>query len=210
MTIDTKNVGNVRRKEAQVDSGPAPDLELREIVLRAAAGEGSAWEALTARFGGSIMAIARSCRLCEADAWEVQQTTWLRLVENIDRIQQPERIGSWLATTARRECLRLVRMSSRVNLDDAFLNRLADDSIAEADAGPIADERAALVRAAFEQLSPKCQKLLGFLSGDDGSSYKEISTVLSMPIGSIGPTRGRCLEHLKKVIQELEASAVTR
>jgi len=209
MTIDVQHAEQIQEEDAQ-NGGPKPDLELRNIVLWAADGDGSAWEALTVRFGSSIMAIARGFRLCEADAWEVQQTTWLRLVENIGRIQQPERIGSWLATTARRECLRLVRLRSRVNLDDDFLNRLADHSLPEADARPIADERAALVRAAFDQLAPKCQKLLGFLSADDALSYKEISKLLSMPIGSIGPTRGRCLERLKKVIEEMEAGIATR
>ena len=154
-----------------------------------------------------ILAIARGCRLCEADAWEVQQTTWLRLVENIGKVQQPERVGSWLATTAHRECLRLIRMRSRLSFDEDSLSQLPDDSIPSADAGPIAEEQSALVRKAFERLSPRCQRLLAFFAEDDARSYKEISTALSMPIGSIGPTRGRCLDHLRRIIAELEADS---
>ena len=83
------------------------DAELIEVVLQARAGSNAAWEALIERFGGLVTAIARRCRLSDADVAEVSQTTWLRLVENLNRIQQPERIGAWLATTSRRESLRI-------------------------------------------------------------------------------------------------------
>ncbi len=205
MTIDTSRA-ELDLSEDVVDERDI-DLVLVRIVQAAAAGDAGAWEELTQRFGGSIMAIARSCRLCEADAWEVQQTTWLRLVENIGRIQKPERVGSWIATTAHRECLWLIRFRSRVTFDDDAISRLADISIPSADSGPIAEEQNMLVRRAFEQLSPKCQRLLAFLSGDDALSYKDISETLSMPIGSIGPTRGRCLEHLRRIIEELESES---
>jgi len=200
---------DIRRADpAQYSANTLDDREVDHVLVdtvqSAAAGDSGAWEELTRRFGGSIMAIARSCRLCEADAWEVQQTTWLRLVENIGRIQKPERVGAWIATTAHRECLRLIRLRSRVSFDDDAIARLADISIPSADSGPIAAERAALVRKAFEKLPPKCQRLLAFLTGDEALPYKEISETLSMPIGSIGPTRGRCLEHLRRIIEETE------
>lgn len=90
--IDSATVGDV--KAVPLKTG------IHAVVEAAASGDPEAWEELTRRFGGMIMAIARSCRLGEADAWEVHQTTWLRLVENVGRIEQPERIGAWLATTA--------------------------------------------------------------------------------------------------------------
>lgn len=183
------------------------DLVLIEIVGAAAHGDEAAWRALTQRFNGSIMAIARSCRLSDAEASDVQQTTWLRLVENIGRIEQPQRIGSWLATTAFRECLRMVRLRSRATFDDDLLNRMVDESLAPADARPIAEEGAALVRLAFEKLNPRCQRLLVFFSSEETLSYKEISERLSMPIGSIGPTRGRCLEHLRRIMESLESKS---
>ena len=76
------------------------DSDLVQIVAEARAGTNSAWEILIERFGGLVAAIARRCRLSDADVGEVCQTTWLRLVENLDRIEQPERLGAWLATTA--------------------------------------------------------------------------------------------------------------
>ncbi|HXW78908.1 MAG TPA: sigma-70 family RNA polymerase sigma factor, partial [Acidimicrobiales bacterium] len=153
--------------------------ELVSVVRAAARGESPAWEHLTRRFGGSIMAVARSCRLCEADAWEVQQTTWLRLIENIDRIEQPERIGSWLTTTAYRECLRLIRMRSRIVHDEDAISQWEDKTIDPADLGLITEEQAILVRKAFERLPPRCQRLLSFLSANDALSYKDISDTLS-------------------------------
>jgi RNA polymerase sigma factor (sigma-70 family) len=188
---------DVRATTLQAD--PLPDL-----VRRAAAGEAGPWEELTHRFGGMIVAIARSCRLADADVWEVHQTTWLRLVENIGRIEQPERIGAWLATTAKRESLRLARSRDRLSFDDHALALLPDETLPPADAGPLAAEQAMLVRRAFAELPLRCQRLLQHLSQDDVPSYAETSKALSMPIGSIGPTRGRCLEHLCRIIAEMQ------
>src|SRR5579862_4969584 len=82
--------------------------------LRAAAGgDAKAWDCLVERFNNLVWAVARSHRLSSADAADVSQTTWLRLVENLDRIQQPERLGAWLATTARRESLAAIRRGGR-------------------------------------------------------------------------------------------------
>ncbi len=176
-----------------------------ETVNAAADGDPHAWAALTLRFGGMVMAIARSCRLNEADVAEVHQVTWLRLVENIDRIEKPERIGAWLATTARRESLRIVRSKSMLAFDyEALLDR-PDPDVKAPDEGPIESERVETVRQAFALLPPHCRRLLHVLAADGPPSYKEISSILSMPVGSIGPTRGRCLEHLRRIMQELGA-----
>lgn len=176
-----------------------------ETVGAAAAGDPLAWAALTLRFGGMVMAIARSCRLNEADVAEVHQVTWLRMVENIDRIEKPERVGAWLATTAKRESLRIARSKNRVTFDyDALLDRPDADAKAPDD-GPITSEQVETVRKAFALLPAHCRRLLNVLAADGPPSYKEISNILSMPIGSIGPTRGRCLEHLRRIMEELGA-----
>ena len=193
ITKDRKNRSSLERE----------DSDLSEIVGAAAAGDQRAWEELTARFGSMVMGIARYCRLNDADVGEVFQTTWLRLVENITRIEQPERIGAWLATTSRRESLRLVRKRSRVTLYGDLLAELPDDDAPAPDARPLAEERAVIVREAYSRLPSRCQRLLGMMSGDANPSYKEISEILGMPIGSIGPTRGRCLERLGRIIEEL-------
>lgn len=176
---------------------------LREVVAAAGDGDPMAWAVLMRRYGNMVMAIARRCRLSEADVSEVHQVTWLRMVENIGRIEQPERIGAWLATTAKRESLRVVRARGRVTFDHEGLLQRADPCAVALDAGPIGEERAAAVRRAFALLPPHCQRLLRILTEDDLPSYKEISRVLAMPIGSIGPTRGRCLERLRRIMEEL-------
>jgi RNA polymerase sigma factor (sigma-70 family) len=173
------------------------------IVAAAGRGESWAWSFLVQRFGNMIMAIARSCRLNDADLNEVYQTTWLRLITNIDRIEQPERIGAWLATTAKRESLRLVRAARSVWDADEWLLERPDAAVKPFDAGPIAQEDAELLQRAFARLPPHCARLLRVMIVDDPPSYKEISDALCMPIGSIGPTRGRCLDHLRRIAEEL-------
>lgn len=180
----------------------ADDTDVPALVAGAASGEARAWDGLVQRFGPMVSAVARSCRLNEADVSDVHQLTWLRLVEHIDRIEQPERVGAWLATTARRESLRVVRAKSRVSFDYEGLLQRADPSAVALDAGPLAEERSEAVQRAFAKLPPHCQRLLSILASSDPPSYKEISKALSMPIGSIGPTRGRCLEHLRRIMQE--------
>ena len=181
------------------------EADLSEIVAAAADGDQMAWSVLVRRYGSMVMAIARGCRLNEADVAEVHQVTWLRLVENIRRIEQPERIGAWLATTAKRESLRLVRAKGRVTYDHDALQLRADADAPSPDAGPIAAERVEALRQAFALLPPHCRRLLGTLAADDLASYKDISAALCMPIGSIGPTRGRCLDRLRRVLEDLGA-----
>jgi len=182
----------------------ADDAELVMVVTQARDGVSGAWETLVGRFGGLVVAIARRCRLSDADVAEVCQTTWLRLVENLDRIEQPERLGAWLATTSRRESLRIATRQVVVSATDAVY-LMTDDKAEPVDSALLRDEQERAIRAAAERLSPRCQRLLGLLMGDDDLPYKEIAEQLSMPIGSIGPTRGRCLDHLREILYEMEA-----
>ena len=181
----------------------ADESDLVEVVAAARAGSSAAWEAIIARFHGLVAAIARRCRLSDADVAEVCQTTWLRLVENIDRIEQPDRLAAWLATTSRRESLRIATRRAAVSVTDALYLK-ADEEVGSLDAGLLKDEQVRSIRLATERLSPRCQRLLGLLMGDHDLPYKAIAEQLNMPIGSIGPTRGRCLEHLRQIMAELE------
>jgi RNA polymerase sigma factor (sigma-70 family) len=181
----------------------AGESDLVEVVAAARAGSAAAWETLIVRFQGLIAAIARRCRLSDADVAEVCQTTWLRLVENLDRIEQPDRLAAWLATTSRRESLRIATRRAVVSVTDALYLK-ADDEVGPLDAGLLKDEQVRSLRLATEQLSPRCQRLLGLLMGDHDLPYKAIAEQLNMPIGSIGPTRGRCLEHLRQILAEME------
>ncbi len=173
------------------------------LVRRAAAGDKSAWERLVDQYSRLIWAMTRDFKLAEVDAADVVQATWLRLLEHIHRIEYPERVGSWLATTARHECLRHLAASKRVTLvddhDTAFTSSAGHQP--EVDERLLAEERAQAVRAAVATLPIRSQRLLELLMADPPVSYTEISDQLGLPIGSIGPTRGRCLERLRLILQ---------
>ena len=175
--------------------------EVAELVRRAAAGDHDSWERLVDRFARLIWAITRDFRLGESDAADVAQATWLRLLEHIDRIQYPERVGSWLATTARNECLRSLAARKRVVLahDEIQLEGMAAHQ-PDVDEGLLAAERAQVVRAALTQLPLRWQQLLELLISDPPVPYAEISDRLDLPIGSIGPTRRRCLAQLQVLL----------
>lgn len=167
------------------------------MIHAASEGDEGAWGTIVDRFAGLVWATARSHRLPPAEAADVVQTTWLRLVENLDRIKDPERLGAWLATTARRECLRHIRLHSRElpTGEDTLFEGLSDEG---AEQGLITRERSIAVRRAFARISERCQGLLRLLAAPEPPSYEEIAAALSMPIGAIGPTRARCLEQLRR------------
>jgi RNA polymerase sigma factor (sigma-70 family) len=170
--------------------------DLVTLVRSAAAGDQGAWNELVARFEGLVWATARAHRLSRADAADVAQTTWLRLVENLDRIREPERLGAWLATTARRECLRHIRLHAREPLTDELdLFESPDDQ--PLDLLLLTTERDTALWRAFARLSERCQQLLRMLVSSAEPSYEAIGAALDMPIGAIGPTRMRCLEKLR-------------
>ena len=178
-------------------------VDIARLVRRAAAGDKSAWEGLVAQYSRLIWAMTRDFKLAEMDAADVVQATWLRLLEHIDRIEYPERVGSWLATTARHECLRHLAASKRLMLvhdDDATFDGVPAHQ-PEVDERLLADERAQAVRAAMSRLPTRSQQLLELLMADPPVPYTEISSKLGLPIGSIGPTRGRCLESLRLMLQ---------
>lgn len=173
------------------------------LVERVRDGDAEAWDSLVDAYAGLVWGIARNHRLSQGDAADVSQTTWLRLVENVERIEDPCRVGAWLATTARRECLRVLRLSGRTVLvdDERELDR-GDPEEAPVDTRMLRAEEAATVQAAFAQLPERCRRLLALLMVDDAPSYEKVSAALAMPIGSIGPTRGRCLEKLRALIAQ--------
>jgi len=172
---------------------------LAELVLGAADGDQTAWNALVDRFASTVWAIARAHRLDEATAADVSQTTWLRLVEHLDRIEQPERIGAWLATTARRESLRVIRTAARQTPTGEDFEVIPAPSADAPDGQILTDERNQVLATLVSQLPCRCRLILHLLSADTPLSYKELSEALEMPIGSIGPTRARCLEHLRRI-----------
>ncbi len=176
-------------------------LDVAELVRRAAAGESWAWERLIDQYSRLIWAITRDFKLVESDAADVAQVTWLRLLENIHKIENPDRVGSWLASTARNECLRCLSNRKRVVLaeDEEVLQSGATPE-PEVDAGLLLAERSEMVREAMARLPWRWQCMLDMLMADPPASYAEISDQLGLPIGSIGPTRSRCLARLRSLL----------
>jgi RNA polymerase sigma factor (sigma-70 family) len=180
-----------------VTVSPPTEESLAGLVRRAAAGDQTAWDALVARYSPLVWAVARAHRLGPADAADVAQTTWLRLVEHLGRLREPDRLPGWLVTTARRECLQLLNRARR-----EYVGGVPDDVPADADApvdaGLLADERDAILWRCFRRLSEQCQTILRVLMATPPPSYSDVSVALGIPVGSIGPTRGRCLDRLRE------------
>jgi RNA polymerase sigma factor (sigma-70 family) len=183
-------------------AGHGAGLDIAQLVQRAADRDGWAWKQLVDQYGRLIWAMTRDFKLAEGDASDVVQATWLRLIENIHRLEYPERVGSWLAATARHECLRSLSARKKIVLapDDTSIDGVALNE-PEIDERLLAEERAQTVREALSHLPWRSQRLLELLMADPPPSYAEISDELGLPIGSIGPTRGRCLEKLRVILQ---------
>lgn len=180
------------------------------LVAAAAAGDEAAWRELVHRYLDFVWSIARSAGLGHCDAADVTQTTWLRFAESLDRLTEPDRAGAWLATTARREAFRVARERRR-QVPSEHVPLLADREGAVL-AEPVGErldraEDDRRVAAAFSSLSPRCQRLLRTLVADPAPSYAEVAAALEMPVGSIGPTRARCLEALRAELAAVPVAA---
>ncbi|WP_103347726.1 RNA polymerase sigma factor [Amycolatopsis sp. CA-128772] len=173
-------------------------MDTTTLLEAAARGDQASWDALVNRYASLLWSVARAHRLSDADAADAVQTTWLKLVENLGRIKDPERLPGWLATTARHECLRQLRRGDR--------ERPTDDQVWQSEAAPgpavdaalLLDERDAALWRALDKLSDQCRQLLRLLMATPPPSYAEVSAALDMPVGSIGPTRQRCLGRLRE------------
>lgn len=187
---------SLRRTPRSTEHRPS-GRQVTALVAAAGEGDGEAWNVLTRAFGPMIWAIANAHRLRDADAADVSQATWLALLEHLSDVKDPSRLGAWLATTARRECLRVLReRDRRVLYGDDYPEHESpepapDDMI-------LLSERDAALWCSFARLRPSDQALLRLLTADPRPSYEEISAALDMPIGSIGPTRQRALARLRE------------
>jgi RNA polymerase sigma factor (sigma-70 family) len=174
---------------------------VEDRVRLARTGDPEAWSELVRRFEGMLRAVVRTYRLPGSDAADVVQTTWLKLAENLDRLQEPSRVGAWLATTARRECVRTLRNLTR-ELPDEQPEPLDREAVS-IDRRILLADRDSGLWSAFSRLPARDQRLLRLLVAEPQPSYDDIGSALGMPVGSIGPTRGRALERLRR---ELERS----
>ena len=179
------------------------------LVARCLQGEADAWAALVRRYQRLVYAIVMRAGLDEHAAADVFQTVFSRLIEHLPRLTQPERLQAWIVTTAKRETLRLRHLGQRTvsisGPDDApgegLEHSLPDDS-------PLTEEALSalqqldLLRAGLDRLDPRCRDLLLMLFGDEDEqpAYDEVARRLAMPVGSIGPTRARCLGKLRRLV----------
>ena len=199
--LDTGPTDGGTSEYLSVDDNIA-DLDVARLVRKAGGGAETAWERLVDQYSRLIWSITREFKLSESDAADVVQTTWLRLIEHINRLHHPERVGSWLAATARNECLRNLALRKKIvlALEDGDFEDL-DESGPGVDEALLAAEQADVVRDAVAHLPARWQRLMQLLMADPPISYSEISDELGLPIGSIGPTRGRCLARLRVLLE---------
>jgi RNA polymerase sigma factor (sigma-70 family) len=175
------------------------DPRVTALVARAAGNDQDAWNELVERYSPMVWAICTRYRLSSQDIEDVNQNVWLRLVEQLGNLREPAALPGWLATTTSRECLRVLRAGRRHDRFSPELDELPqgpDDSMIEEEI--IAAERNMALRAAFAELPHRCRQLLAMLLSDTPQSYAEISVVLQIPVGSIGPQRARCLQRLRR------------
>lgn len=170
---------------------------LTQLVEAARSGDDEAWRQIVARFNRLVAHRARGFRLGPADEADVIQATWIRLFERLPGLRQPERLGAWLATTARNEALRVLRKRKR-------RGEVPDEGEAAVSPGPAPDsdflaaEQRRDLRQAIAALPAAGGALMELLLADPPLSYEEIGTMLDMPVGSIGPTRARCIAALRQ------------
>ena len=161
------------RINTAVRAGPP----VNDLVTRAGNGDKQAWDTLVERYAPLIWSICRRYRLSSADANDVGQRVWLQLVSQLDKIRDPAALPGWLATVTQRECGQLTEMAEQELLTG---------------------EQHAALHEAFTRLPPGCQRLIAVLMEDPPVPYAQISARLGIPIGSIGPSRRRCLDRLRR------------
>ena len=194
-----------RAPVASLDSG---DVDA-SLVARCRAGDGEAWAELVQRYQRLVYAIVARMGIDEHGAADVFQTVFSRLFEQLPRIADPRRLQAWIVTTAKREGLHQRRLSQR-NVSMTRPDEGTDDS-AEwdlADEAPIAEDALAdlqqlnLLRNGLERLDERCRTLLTLLfrDQDDALSYDDVARRMHTSVGSIGPTRSRCLDKLRRLV----------
>ena len=175
------------------------DPHVTDLVTRARKGDQQAWDALVERYAPLIWSICRHYRLSRADAQDVGQGVWLQFVNHLGAIRDPAALPGWLTTTTKRECSRVVRAARGPQAAGQFLDEsIPDKQITTAEQELLAAECHAALREAFACLSPPRQQLMAMLIEDPPVPYTEISARLGIPVSSIGPTRRRCLDKLRR------------
>lgn len=179
---------------------PSPrSIDEAALLARVNDGDERAWEELVAHYAGLVWSVARSFRLSKASTDDVVQTVWLRLAEYSTRIREPSRLASWLATATRHEALRVIRGHQRLVPRADFSD--ASDSTTRSIEDIVTDDvTLKAVLGAFDRLTASDQQLLRLLCTVPPLDYQTIAETLGRSIGSIGPSRARCLDKLRRLL----------
>ena len=178
----------------------ALDRKSVELVSRIRAGDESVWRDMRDQYDPLLRWIARKCRLSVDDIDDVVQITWLRCLEHIDELTDPERLSGWLSTICRRECIRLATKERReIPLSGPYLARLIDNGHDDGDpyVNVAARDQYNRLYRAISALPERQKRLLVELLRQEGQSYFDLSRRLGLPVGSIGPTRQRAVTRLR-------------
>jgi RNA polymerase sigma factor (sigma-70 family) len=183
-------------------SKPDRGARLARLLSAARAGREDALGQIVDELSPLLWQLARSAGLGQAEAEDVLQTVWMRLITHLDGIHDSTALTSWLATTTKREAWR-VRAAARRQLpsDQDLFTELPDEGPGSEEQVILDDERRALW-VAIGQLSRRCQELLRIIAFAPRPDYAAVATALGMPVGSIGPTRGRCLAKLRALLAD--------
>lgn len=191
-----------QRSDSPRRPSAARDEETTRLVQAARAGDRQAWDDLVNRYVALLWSIALRHGLHESDAADVVQNTWLRLLENLHSVRDPARVGAWLATTAQRESLRCVVQSRRLVLkDDDRAFDGPDRLLPPVDEELLSREQGRAAIEALAALPPAWRSLVELLTRDPPLSYEEIGANLGVPVGTIGPTRGRCVRRMRAMVE---------
>jgi RNA polymerase sigma factor (sigma-70 family) len=183
-----------------------------QLVARCRAGDASAWALLVQRYQRLVFAIVRRIGLDGQAAADVLQAVFTRLFEHLARIEDPSRLQAWIVTSAKREALRQRQLAMR----SVSISGDEEDSEGDArpwdlpDPAPLAEDaldhlqQLNQLRNGMERLDERCQRLLmlTFRDEEEALSYQEVATRMGVPVGSLGPTRARCLDKLRRLVTE--------
>jgi RNA polymerase sigma factor (sigma-70 family) len=177
-----------------------PNPTTTDLLRVAVAGDPIAWEQIVRRYEPAVAAMITNYRLQEADARDATQRTWLRLLECHPQIREPEALGGWLKTTARRECLRILDEQRRH--DPLPEGAEFTDTGVDVERVVVDHDQARHLRRLLATLPGRSFALLSSLFQDDPPGYAELSADTGIPVGSIGPTRARALRRLRRMVEE--------
>ncbi|MGH3902520.1 MAG: RNA polymerase sigma factor [Pseudonocardiaceae bacterium] len=186
-------------------SADATDIAT-DLLRRIGERDPAVWDEILRRYGKFVSATVQTFGLQEADALDAMQMTWMRLAENADRVQFPERLSGWLATTARRECLRILRQAKL----GPHLTDVTSKAVSDPSAGPeqhaINADITRTLQKFIDELPPLQRTLIRLLFTDNPCSYGKLSRIVGIPLGGIGPTRARALQQLRDKFNEHETN----